>query len=214
MTYLELVNSVLKRLREDTVSSVTENKYSTMIGEFVNDIKEEVEEAHDWMRLRRTLQIVTSTGVFRYTLTGAGDRFRVISIFDDTNDNSLKQAPSQEWMNRMFNTGTQTNSHPGYYDFNGYSGDDTQMDMWPIPDGIYTINCNFVIPQAKLSSNTDALIVPYQPVILGAYAKAVSERGEDGGISYQEADDAFHRSLNRVASIDAYKFPNEQEWYV
>ena len=44
-TYLTLVNSVLKRLLEKTVTSVSQNQYSHLIGEFVNDAKREVEDA-------------------------------------------------------------------------------------------------------------------------------------------------------------------------
>ena len=36
MTYLELVNDVLVRLRESTVSTVGETTYSSLIGKFVN----------------------------------------------------------------------------------------------------------------------------------------------------------------------------------
>ena len=42
MTYLNLVNNVLRRLREDEVSSVTDNTYSKMVGDFVNDAKKMV----------------------------------------------------------------------------------------------------------------------------------------------------------------------------
>ena len=37
MTYLNLVNSVLRRLREDEVTSVTNDTYSKRVGGFVND---------------------------------------------------------------------------------------------------------------------------------------------------------------------------------
>ena len=48
MTYLQLVNSVLRRIREDEVSSVSQNNYSKLIGEFVNDAKRTVEDSYDW----------------------------------------------------------------------------------------------------------------------------------------------------------------------
>ena len=54
MTYLNLVNNVLRRLREDEVSSVTDNTYSKMVGDFVNDAKKMVEDAWDWSALRTT----------------------------------------------------------------------------------------------------------------------------------------------------------------
>ena len=60
MTYLNIVNNVLRRLREDTVDSVTETTYSTMVGDFVNDAKTLVEQAADWSALRETCLLYTS----------------------------------------------------------------------------------------------------------------------------------------------------------
>ena len=51
MTYLQAVNKVLKRLRENTVSSVDETLYSRLVGEFVNDANRMVEDAWDWSEL-------------------------------------------------------------------------------------------------------------------------------------------------------------------
>ncbi len=39
-TYLNIMNEVLRRLREAEVSDVTENTYSKMVGDFINDAKE------------------------------------------------------------------------------------------------------------------------------------------------------------------------------
>ena len=60
MTYLQLVQSVLRRLREDdTITSVSDNSYSKLIGEFVNDAKRIVEDSWDWSSLRTTFTINT-----------------------------------------------------------------------------------------------------------------------------------------------------------
>jgi hypothetical protein len=55
MTYLEVVNRILRRLRETEVTSVNETAYSKLIGEFVNDIKEEIEGDHAWSQLWQTV---------------------------------------------------------------------------------------------------------------------------------------------------------------
>ena len=47
MTYLELVNDVLLRLREQTVTTVSLTNYSQLIGKFVNDSKRQIEDAYD-----------------------------------------------------------------------------------------------------------------------------------------------------------------------
>ena len=48
MTYLNIVNNVLRRLREDTVTTISANTYSAMVGDFINDAKQLVENAWDW----------------------------------------------------------------------------------------------------------------------------------------------------------------------
>ena len=46
-TYLQAVNDVLVRLREEQVSTVTETSYSSLIGKFVNDAKRQIEDSYE-----------------------------------------------------------------------------------------------------------------------------------------------------------------------
>ena len=55
MTYLNLVNGVLRRLREPEVTNVTSNSYTKLVADLVNDAKEIVQNAWDWSALRTTL---------------------------------------------------------------------------------------------------------------------------------------------------------------
>ena len=71
MTYLNIVNNVLRRMREEEVTSVQSSTYSKMVGDFVNDAKRTVEDAWDWSALRTTLTITTTADVFNYVLTGS-----------------------------------------------------------------------------------------------------------------------------------------------
>jgi hypothetical protein len=59
MTYLELVNDVLVRLREQTVTTVGLTTYSSLIGKFVNDAKRQIEDAYDWNALGQTITVTT-----------------------------------------------------------------------------------------------------------------------------------------------------------
>ena len=74
MTYLDIVNNVLRRLREDTVTTVSANTYSAMVGDFINDAKQLVENAWDWSNLRSTLTITTAADDYTYSLTGYQDQ--------------------------------------------------------------------------------------------------------------------------------------------
>ena len=70
MTYLELVNKVLRRLRESEATTVggtgNVNVYPRLIGDYVNEAKAQVEAAWDWSALRTTLTLVTTANTFNY----------------------------------------------------------------------------------------------------------------------------------------------------
>ena len=195
MNYLELVNDVLIRLREDEVTAPTDTPYSKLIGVFVNDAKRIVEDSFQWNVLTETLTVTTSADLFNYILTGSGQRFRVMDVIHSEEDYFLKGITSSKMNNYLLNGDSQKGS-PMYYNFNGVDADgDTQVDLFPIPKGIENIFFNLYKPQPTLTDPSTTLLVPSDPVAKYAYAKAVAERGEDGGLSAQEATALADMSL-------------------
>ena len=71
-TQLQMVNRVLRRLREDEVSTVNETTYSKLIAEFVNDAIEEVATAYDWRRFTETLYADLSGSGTNYSASNIG----------------------------------------------------------------------------------------------------------------------------------------------
>jgi hypothetical protein len=210
-TYLQLVNNVLVRLRETEVSSVGDTPYSSLIGVFVNDAKREIEDAHDWNVLTQTIVLSTATSTRNYTLTGSGQRFRTVDVLNDTEDVPMRAVPTN-WMNRQYYLGNTQNAAPVYYNYNGISGDDTQVDVWPKPDGVYSLRFELVIPQADLTADADALLVPHHLVQMLAYAKAVGERGEDGGSSFSEIYQQYRLALADAVAIERNRYDEETTW--
>lgn len=51
-TQLQMVNKLLRRLREDTVDTVISSDYSILLLDFINEARETVTSAHDWRRYR------------------------------------------------------------------------------------------------------------------------------------------------------------------
>jgi hypothetical protein len=208
-TYLQTVNNVLKRLRERTVATVDETPYSSLIGVLVNDAKREVEDSHNWSGLRVTLSTDTTANVFNYELNGSGNRITILDILNDTDNVVMQQQPSS-WMNEKFLLTDQVTGSPRYYAFNGLSlDDDSQIDIYPIPDKAYTIRVNCVLRTVEMTADTDSLYVPAPPVQLLAYAKAVEERGEDGGASATAAYASAVRAWNDAIALDAAKHSEE-----
>ena len=214
MTYLNLVNNVLKRLRERTVNSVSESAYSELIGVLVNDAKSEVENAWNWSALRNTLTLTTSSGIFNYELNGTGNNFSVMDVVSE-DGNFFMEYRTQHDFNQFYLNQTPTSGIPRYYNFNGVSSDgDTLVDIYPKPDAVYTIYFNIIQRTEDLTNNSDSLTVPSQPVLLLAYAKAVEERGEDAGMSSTSAYATAARVLNDAIAQDAQRHTEELEWVV
>jgi len=212
MNFIQLTNSVLRRLRETEVSSVNDNAYSKLIGEFVNDAKRNVEDAYNWNSLSDTLTAVTATGIFNYVLVGSGQRFRVIDVLNDSSDVVVRNA-STRWMNQQFLLNPTQAGTPQYYNFNGTdSNGDTQVDLFPIPNGVYNVRFNVILPQPQLVADSDIVLVPFEPVIFLAYAKALAERGEDGGLLSSEAYGLYKTSLADAIALEAGRYFEEETW--
>lgn len=212
LNYLQLVNSVLRRVRENEVTSVQDNKYSKLIGEFVNDAKRQCEDAYNWNALSETLSAVTGSDVFNYVLDGSGQRFRVIDVIDDTS-NAMLQLQTTGQMNKLFLLQTAQKGAPKYYNFNGTNSDgDTQVDLYPIPDGVYNLRFNIIRPQVPLIADADTLLIPSEPVIFNAVARAIAERGEDGGITSNEQYALFRQSLGDAIALESGRYLEEGEW--
>ena len=212
-TFLQAVNDVLVRLREDEVATVTENSYSKLIGKLINDSKRSVEDAHTWNALGSTLTASTSANIFNYVLVGSGQRFKVLNVFADDADAFMTQRESS-WMTQNLLKNTVQKGRPQYYNFNGVdSNGDTQVDLFPVPDAAYTIRFNLYIPQATLASDSTVIQVPSEPVILGAYARAIAERGEDNGLASADAYALYRSSLADAIALDNNHFLDNQVWF-
>jgi hypothetical protein len=212
MNYIQLVNDVLIRLREPEATSISDNAYVKLIARYVNDSKRVVEDSYNWNALSDTLSATTTADVFNYVLVGSGQRFRVIDVINDT-QNTFVELASTRWMDQQFLMTTPQKGSPAYYNFNGTnSNGDTQVDLYPIPNGAYNLRFNIIKPQVPLAVNADTLLVPEEPVILGALARAQAERGEDGGVQAGETYQLMRQSLADAIALESGRYLEEQEW--
>ena len=101
MNYLESVNNVLVRLREDEVTAPTDTPYSKLISTFVNDAKRFVEDSFQWNVLTTTSIATTEDGLYNWVLEGSGQRFRVMDVVNSEGDFFLQPATSGQ-MNGWF----------------------------------------------------------------------------------------------------------------
>jgi len=206
MTYLELVNDVLIRLRESSVTTVGETTYSSLIGKFVNDAKRQIEDSFNWNALSTTVTITTVANTSSYSMTGAGQKFQVNDAINTTSDVGLQNI-SFVRMNRNLNFATPATGVPAEFAFNGVDGSgDTKVDLYAIPDGVYTILFDLAVPQAALSADGTSVKVLDYLVAQSAYARALIERGEDGGTASSEAYALFRGMLSDAIALESTRY--------
>lgn len=212
MTYLQLINNVLIRLRETQVSTNNETAYSTLIGLFVNDAKRQIEDAFSWNVLGTTVTITTVAATYVYSMTGAGQKFQVLDAINTTSNIGMQNISFVE-MNRYQNLVPTTNGLPQYYSFNGVDGSgDTKVVLFPRPDGVYSVPFSLTVPQATLSADGTSVLVPDFLVVQNAYAQALVERGEDGGLSSSEAYQLYRGMLADQIALEGTRYPENQEF--
>lgn len=221
MTYRQLINEVLIRLRETTIDtdwsgaindSADVSDYEKVIGSLVNDTKRSIESYHDWLVLRETVDITTVNGTKNYNLS-SGQDFKIIDVINNATGNQLVQV-SKAYLNRE-RYPTASTGEPHYYGFNGAdSSNNLKVDLSPTPSKAETISFDIVKYQDTLTTATTTLKIPAQPVILGAWARAIAERGEDGGTQSAIAAEEATNSLNQAIMLDSGNTQFESDWFI
>lgn len=209
MTYLELVNSVLRRLRENQVDTVAETSYSALIGDFVNDAKQLVEDSHSWSALRVSIDFDTVNGTSVYPLTGAGQEVEVREALNTTNKIRFMMSNRTE-MNKYYKLMTPASGSPSKFAFTGTDDNgDITVQVYPQPDGIYSLYFDAFVRQSVLTADATRLKVPYNPVLQLALAMSLRERGETGGQSAAEQFIIAEASLSDAIAFDANKYAED-----
>jgi len=212
MTYLQLVNAVLRKLREEQVTTVAESDYSQLIGDLVNDAKQLVEDSWDWTALRSTKTITTVAGTATYSLTDFGQRSKIYYAHNETDNTKLYQESLARI--REMNLGTDNaQGVPVYFAVNGTdSNGDVQITLYQTPNAAKTLSVYGLKRPAALESDSDELLIPSQPVVQWAYSYALRERGETGGDSGAEQAIFAKNDLATAISLDANNHPEELIW--
>jgi hypothetical protein len=213
-SYLTLVNEVLGRLREPTVTSVNQNTMSALVGKFVNDAKREIADAYDWDAFTNSVTIPTVASQYTgYSITGAGTRFKVTNVLDITKYGPIVPTSVDSIERRVYSTSSPQNADPSEYAFNGVdTNGDTQVMFWPIPVGVNNIRFSLIVPETDFVNDGDTTKLPKDPIILIAKAFALVERGEDGGLSSSEAYAVGKKSLADAIAIELARSPENEMW--
>ena len=215
MTYLDVLNAVLRRLREAPVKNSDQDEFSQLIRQFVNETKEEIENAYEWNRLRHSIIISTAKWETKYVAHCIDSRARVLEVYVD--DGIPMKFGKWSVQNRLALAHRDQEGRPQYIDRNGFDSTGSQIyEVWPKPDKDgYIITINAVIPQDEyLSTDMDDAYVeiPTAPLILGAYLRAVEEEGDDATSRYEFNYKMYQDSLHRAIAADESQHTDENIW--
>ena len=199
-TYRQVLNRVLTVLSEDLVDSgATElqSDYHKLVGEFVNQFKEEVEDAHNWRALRSTIAVTVTADTNSATITGANERSRLLRVYDEirgderalvfdvtesNNPYQLHEMDLSELLRRR-ELDTSNGNDPVAFAIDNTGEDVMTLQVWPTPTDERTINVTMIVPQDFLDvDDLDVNVkVPHLAIVRGALWYALEERGEELG---------------------------------
>jgi len=221
MTFREAINEVLIRLREDTISSdwsgdindsSTVSAYQKVIGALINDSKRSIESYNDWLVLRQTVDISTVASTKNYNLS-SGQDFKILDVVNNSTGTQLIQV-SKAYLNNI-KYPTDPTGEPLYYGFNGAdTSNNLKVDLSPIPTAAQTISFDIVKYQDVLTEADTVIKIPTKPLILGAYARAISERGEDGGTQSSLAAQEAASAISQAVMVDSGNVQFESDWFI
>jgi hypothetical protein len=212
-TFLQLVNDVLRELREDEVATWNATEYSTLIGQFINSCKRDAEAAWTWTTLRSSFIVPTVAGTVTYQFTDTDERAQVLDAWNTTTGAHLAKLTWRA-MNEVYFGGTPQSGSVTSWVPNGVntSTGAYQVDVYPVPTAAENLNFTVYAPQADLAAGSTVMAVPFRPVVEGAVARARYERGEDGGVSFSEQRQFMERALADHIALDANQHPDDLTW--
>lgn len=186
MTYLQLINKVLRRLREKQVTVLT-SEYALHVGDMINEAKDTVEAAWDWHVQRTSVTFSTVAGTTDYTLTGTTEKSRLlhekqagrVQVYNLTDGGAPLARTSHDAVIAELATSPPRARPHQFCVVRGTAG--LVLRLSPAPDAVYSIQAWVVNPQAELSVAATVLTVPSDPVWQLALAAASAERGSGMG---------------------------------
>lgn len=213
-TYLDLVNDVLVRMREPEVTTVAENTVSNLVGKYINDAKRQVSDAYDWDAFNTPITVPTVSGQSQgYVITGAGVRFKTMDVINTTSFYQMQPLSHANYDSFYYTTPTPTSGLPMYYTMQGVnSNGDMKVNFWPVPDAVYNIRFSLIVPEADFTTDTSTTLLAREPIVLGAFARALVERGEDGGLTSSEAYALYKSCMSDLIALELARSPENDSF--
>jgi len=222
-TLRTVLNNVLTVLGEDEigagVSELTESYHKTLLV-FFNQIKQTVEDAHNWRALRSSTVGTNTASSSTVTFsTGTNSRSRIIRwynevageeiplVFDkteSTNPYRLIELDTPAVIYRQ-QLDTTSGDEPRYFYPSVDSAGNFRLSVYPVPPTVRSITALLTTPQEDFTTtDLDTFIkVPPRPIEVGVLWYALEERGEELGTQGTFNGELFNDLLGSAIARDA-----------
>ena len=212
MTFLELVNHIMSRLREQTVTTLNATTFSTMITNLTKDAYKIIEDAHDWSALREEVTVNTVASEPTVIITDTPPDSMIYYAYI-AGDKELYRRTTP-WLARQRINGISEGSPTSYI----LTGTDSvtgalKATLVDTPDDVYTITFDVCKRGSCPLLDDDVVLLPTDPILHLALAFATRERGETGGTAAQEYLQIANLSLGQAIARDANHRPDEITLY-
>jgi hypothetical protein len=224
-TFKQLLNRALRITGEDEIpsgESVLTDDNHLLVAEVANEIKEEVEAAHNWRALRQTVTVAFSASETVNTITEANERSRMVriqdplrgrelalayDITDTTSPVTLHELDLADLIHRR-KMNPNVEQDPWAFALDNTEGDVLKVQLFPTPADARTIELTLVIPQSRLDGTVaddlaDNIMVPVRPITLGLIRWILEERGEELGVNSQYSEEKEMKALWDAVSLDS-----------
>ena len=224
VTFRQMMNRVLNNLGEaeiaDATASITDS-YHILLRNIFNQVKEEVEDAHNWRALRVRLTATVAANGETIALTSANERSRVLRVqeplygmeralvFDITTTTNPVRIRERDlydlYLLRESDPDTETLT-ASYFAIDNTVADVVNLEVYPSATGTAQNYAVYMaVPQARFEGTSgdidNSISIPHMPIELGMTFFAMEERGEELGPNglFTEARyaDAMARAIAR-----------------
>lgn len=220
-TYKTALNRVLALLGEEQIDAGTSElttTYQKILGALFNDVKEQIEDAHNWRALRSVETVTVTGGNLSQAFTNGTERSRVVRhfsadmycdlplVFDVTDVNEPHRLMEIDLAALIWRDQEDPDTRvtePQYFAVDQTAAGGLELNIWPRCTGDRDIKVYLFTPQAYLDDDdlSTNITIPIRPLITGAVWYALEERGEELGIqgiyNRERFDDALKSAIAR-----------------
>lgn len=221
-TTLQALNRVLRLIGEDEVpqasTSITDS-YHLLVLAYLNEIKDQIEEAHNWRALRSTETVTVLANAISANIANASESSRLVRLFQqnrgyavplvfDTTDSGNPDPLIEKDLSEIIyedKVNPDQYQDPSYFALDNSAGDALDLFVYPRPSGDRTIDVTLVTPQARLDEDApDTVIsIPIRPLIVGTAWYCLEDRGEELGTRAMFSEQRFQTALTDAIARDA-----------